>query len=151
MSGPSTGPSAGRPAGQPEKPTGGLVARVPVGLDQTLGAEYLELTGSRVVIRLNVEPHLLQPFGIVHGGVYCALVESAASMGAAAWYAERGRVVGMSNQTDFLRPVRAGVLMATGEPLHQGRTTQLWEVYIRDQTDRLVARGQVRIANLSGD
>jgi uncharacterized protein (TIGR00369 family) len=124
-------------------------ARVPVGLDQTLGAEFLELTGSRVIIRLSVGNHLLQPFGIVHGGVYCALVESAASMGAAAWYAERGRVVGMSNQTDFLRPVREGVIIATAEPLHQGRTTQLWEVYIRDEADRLVARGQVRIANLT--
>lgn len=125
--------------------------RVPVGLDQTLGAEFLELTGSRVVIRLVIDAHLLQPFGIVHGGVYCSLVESAASMGAAAWYAERGRVVGMSNQTDFLRPVREGVITATAEPLHQGRTTQLWEVYIRDEVDRLVARGQVRIANLSPD
>lgn len=125
------------------------VARVPVGLDQTLGAEFLELTGSRVVIRLAVADHLLQPFGIVHGGVYCSLVESAASMGAAAWYAERGRVVGMSNQTDFLHSVRAGVVTATAEPLHQGRTTQLWEVYIRDEDERLVARGQVRIANLS--
>ena len=125
------------------------VIRAAVGLDQTLGAEFLELTGSRVVIRLAVGPHLLQPFGIVHGGVYCSLVESAASMGAAAWYAERGRVVGMSNQTDFLRPTREGVITATAEPLHQGRTTQLWEVYIRDEADRLVARGQVRIANLS--
>ena len=124
-------------------------ARVPVGLDQTLGAEFLVLTGSRVVIRLAVGAHLLQPIGIVHGGVYCSLVESAASMGAAAWYAERGRVVGMSNQTDFLRSVRDGVITATAEPLHQGRTTQLWEVYIRDESDRLVARGQVRIANLS--
>jgi len=125
------------------------VARAPVGLDETLGAEFLELTGSRVVIRLSIGAHLLQPFGIVHGGVYCALVESAASMGAAAWYAERGRVVGMSNQTDFLCSVREGVITATAEPLHQGRTTQLWEVYIRDEADRLVARGQVRIANLS--
>ena len=125
------------------------VVRVPDGMDRTLGAEYLELTGSRVVIRLTVGPHLLQPFGILHGGVYCSLVESAASMGASAWYAERGRVVGMSNQTDFLRPVRAGVVTATAQPLHQGRTTQLWEVYIRDEDDRVVARGQVRIANLS--
>lgn len=123
--------------------------RPAVGLDQTLGAEFLELGPGRVVIRLPVGPHLLQPFGIVHGGVHCSLVESAASMGAAAWYAERGRVVGMSNQTEFLLPVRDGVITATAQPLHQGRTTQLWEVLIRDQSERLVARGQVRIANLS--
>jgi len=101
-----------------------------------------------VMIRVEVGPHLKQPFGIVHGGVYCSLVESSASMGAAAWYADRGIVVGMSNQTDFLRPVREGAITATATPVHRGRTTQLWEVQIRDGADQLVARGQVRIANL---
>lgn len=119
-----------------------------VGLDAHLGAELVDVTGSRVEIHLPVAEHIKQPFGIVHGGVYCSLVESAASMGAAAWYGERGTVVGMSNQTDFLRPVRDGRLTAVATPIHQGRTTQLWEVHVRDGSDRLVARGQVRIANL---
>lgn len=127
---------------------GEAVPRVPAGLDSTLGAEYLEMTAERVMIRVEVGPHLKQPFGIVHGGVYCSLVESSASMGAAAWYADRGIVVGMSNQTDFLRPVREGAITATATPVHRGRTTQLWEVQIRDGADQLVARGQVRIANL---
>lgn len=122
--------------------------RIPVGFDATLGAEFLELSGERVVMRLEVGPHLEQPFGILHGGVYCTLVESSASMGAGAWYATRGHVVGMANQTDFLHPVRGGTVTATATPVHQGRTTQLWEVQIRDQDERLVARGQVRIANL---
>jgi len=122
--------------------------RIPVGFDATLGAEFLELTPERVVMRLEVGPHLQQPFGILHGGVYCSLVESSASMGAGAWYSGRGHVVGMANQTDFLHSVRSGAITATATPVHQGRTTQLWQVQIHDQDDRLVARGQVRIANL---
>jgi len=135
--------SSAGPVGEPERDR-----RVPVGFDATLGVEFLELTGERVVVRLEVGPHLQQPFGIVHGGVYCTLVESSASMGAAAWYGERGHVVGMANQTDFLHPVRGGTVTATATPVHRGRMTQLWGVEVHDQDERLVARGQVRIANL---
>lgn len=122
--------------------------RRPVGLDRLIGSRFLELTGDRVVMELEIRSEHHQPFGIVHGGVYCSLVESSASMGAAAWYGDRGRVVGVANQTDFIRAVERGTVTAVAEPIHRGRTTQLWEVCIRDQADRLVAKGQVRIANL---
>jgi 1,4-dihydroxy-2-naphthoyl-CoA hydrolase len=122
--------------------------RVPVNHDAELGVEYAELTGERVVLRLSIRPEHHQPFGIVHGGVYCSLVESAASMGAAAWLGERGQVVGVSNHTDFLRAIAEGTVTAVASPVHRGRTTQLWEVHIHDQDERLVARGQVRLANL---
>ena len=54
------------------------------------------------------EPKHHQPFGIQHGGVYCAVVETAASIGAGLWFADRGTCVGVSNQTDFLRAVTRG-------------------------------------------
>jgi uncharacterized protein (TIGR00369 family) len=58
-------------------------------------------------------------------------------------------VVGVSNQTDFLRSVRDGRLTATGTPIHRGRSQQLWLVEVTDEQDRLVARGQVRLQNLT--
>ena len=118
------------------------------GLDTALGFEYHEYTGDRVVISWQVTPAQHQPFGIVHGGVYCSVVESAASMAATVWYGERGRVVGVSNQTDFLRAVSEGRLTATATPLHRGGLQQLWLVEITDEQDRMVARGQVRLQNL---
>ena len=56
---------------------------------------------------------------------------------------------GVSNQTDFLRAVRDGELTAVGTPVHRGRSQQLWQVEITDADERLVARGQVRLQNLS--
>jgi uncharacterized protein (TIGR00369 family) len=56
--------------------------------------------------------------------------------------------VGVSNQTDFLRSAREGVLTATATPIHQGRLQQLWQVNITDADERLIARGQVRLQNL---
>ncbi|WP_338185548.1 PaaI family thioesterase [Jatrophihabitans sp.] len=119
------------------------------GLDTLLGIQIVEASGDRVVLRWRVEPPLHQPFGILHGGVHCAAVESAASMGAALWFGERGNIVGVSNHTDFLRAVSDGLLTAVAEPIHRGRSQQLWLVNITDEQDRLVARGQVRVQNLT--
>ncbi|MEU3454290.1 PaaI family thioesterase [Micromonospora sp. NPDC006766] len=119
------------------------------GFTALLGLKFDEVSGDRVVIRWRVRPELHQPYGIQHGGVYCSVVETAASVGAARWLGDQGQVVGVSNQTDFLRAVRDGELTAIGTPIHRGRSQQLWAVEITDENDRLVARGQVRLQNLT--
>ena len=123
--------------------------QLPPGLDRTFGFDYDEVSPDRVVVRWTVDERQLQPYGIVHGGVYCAAVESTASIGAAIWYAERGKVVGVSNHTNFLRSAHVGdVLAATATPLHRGRLQQLWLVEVEDQAGRRIARGEVRLQNL---
>ncbi len=92
--------------------------------------------------------HLHQPFGVVNGGAHCTVVETLASVGAGMWYGERGTVVGVNNNTDFLRAVRKGILYGEATPLHRGRLQQLWQVVITDETGHVVARGQVRLQNL---
>jgi 1,4-dihydroxy-2-naphthoyl-CoA hydrolase len=113
-----------------------------------LGLEPVEVSGDRVVFRCQIRPLLHQPYGIVHGGVYCSIVESAASIGGATWFGDRGHVVGVHNATNFVRAVREGTLTATATPLQRGRTQQLWQVEIVDEQERLVAHGQVRLANI---
>ncbi|GAA0372863.1 PaaI family thioesterase [Micromonospora gifhornensis] len=127
------------------------MSELSTGFFALLGLEYGETSGDRVTVRWRVRPELLQPYGIQHGGVYCSVVETAASVGAGIWLGERGRVVGVSNQTDFLRPVGDGELTAVATPVHRGRSQQLWQVEITDAKDRLVARGQVRLQNLYPD
>jgi 1,4-dihydroxy-2-naphthoyl-CoA hydrolase len=121
-----------------------------IGLDGALGFNIDEAGPDRVVLSWTVAERHLQAFGIVHGGVHCAAVESSASIGAALWFAERGRVVGVSNHTNFLRATRAGDrLAATATPVHRGRLQQLWVVEIVDEQQRQVARGEVRLQNLA--
>jgi uncharacterized protein (TIGR00369 family) len=119
------------------------------GLIGTLGFHLVEASADRVRLEWQVTPELHQPYGLLHGGVHCAAIETVASVGAALWFGDRGEVVGVSNQTDFLRSVRDGRLTATGTPIHRGRSQQLWLVEITDEQDRLVARGQVRLQNLT--
>jgi uncharacterized protein (TIGR00369 family) len=109
-----------------------------------------ELSGSRVRASLSLGEAHHQPFGIVHGGIYAIAVEGVASAGACAAVADRGMyAVGVSNTTDFLRPVTEAEVEVLAEPIFQGRTQQLWQVSItRVDNGKLVARGQLRLQNL---
>lgn len=104
-----------------------------------------------VVAAWAARPDLHQPYGIVHGGVHCAVVETLASVGAATWLGDSGKVVGVNNNTDFYRAVSEGQLVSSATPLHRGRLQQVWIVETHDADGRLVARGQVRLQNLPGD
>jgi 1,4-dihydroxy-2-naphthoyl-CoA hydrolase len=123
--------------------------QVEAGFVKLLGLRVVEASGDRVVLACPVTPDLHQPYGLVHGGVHATLAETAASIAGALWFADRGKVVGISNHTDFLRAVRAGELRAVATPLARGRTTQLWEVAIRDDQERLVAHAKVRLQNVA--
>ena len=121
--------------------------------DAELGLVYTEVSPDGVKAHLEVKSTLLQPMGIVHGGVWCSMVESLASVSAYVWLSSNagGQVVGVNNNTDFLRAVTEGTAFGVSEPVHRGRSQQLWLVTIRDGRQRLVARGQVRLQNLSTD
>lgn len=110
-----------------------------VGFGGGIGIEYVEITPDKVVVSIEVGPHLHQPYGIVHGGVYCAIAEQVASIAGAVWLGGEGKVVGVNNNTDFLRAVTKGTLTATGTPVHRGRSQQLWRVEITDDEGRTAA------------
>jgi 1,4-dihydroxy-2-naphthoyl-CoA hydrolase len=119
--------------------------------DSELGLVFTELTPDVARARLEVQPKLLQPMGIVHGGVYCSMIESMASVAAWTWFNANGGgggVVGVNNNTDFLRAIGSGTVYGTAMPVHRGRRQQLWLVTITDADDRVLARGQVRLQNL---
>jgi 1,4-dihydroxy-2-naphthoyl-CoA hydrolase len=118
--------------------------------DTELGLQFTELTPDGARAQLEVKPHLLQPMGLVHGGVYCSMIESMASVAAFTWLATHGggNVVGVNNNTDFLRSIGSGMVYGKAEPIHRGRRQQLWLVTITGDDDRVVARGQVRLQNL---
>lgn len=114
-----------------------------------LGLEIKAADGDEVVGTWTAEPRMHQPYGIVHGGIHCSIVETLASIGAGLWLADRGTVVGVTNSTDFFKAVSEGRLTSVARPLHRGRSQQVWIVETEDENGRLVARGQVRLQNLT--
>jgi 1,4-dihydroxy-2-naphthoyl-CoA hydrolase len=113
------------------------------------GVTFTYASADRVEAEWTVEKQHLQPYGIVHGGVHCGVIETVCSIGgalAAGARGHKGGVVGLENHTSFIRGVREGVkLRAKAVPLTRGRTTQVWEAEVRDMDDKLVATGRVRL------
>jgi 1,4-dihydroxy-2-naphthoyl-CoA hydrolase len=116
-----------------------------------LGVKVLELSGDGAKITWEVSPKVHQPAGVLHGGIHSWINESLASLAGARWFAERGRVVGVNNNCDFFRAVDHGELTTIAQPVHRGRSQQLWTLETRDQQERLIALGQVRLHNLWAD
>jgi 1,4-dihydroxy-2-naphthoyl-CoA hydrolase len=114
------------------------------------GFVVTEMTGTRVAGHVDLGPDQHTPWGVVHGGVYCTVIESAASIGASSAVIDRGQfAVGVNNNTDFVRPMATGRIDVVAEPIQQGRTLQLWQVVLTRADDgKLVARGQVRLQNV---
>ena len=111
-----------------------------------MGIVILTATPEEVTCEWEVSEKHHQGYGIVHGGVHCGVVETLASIGAAVVAHPRGqRVVGLENHPSFIRAVRSGKLHALAKPVTRGRSSQVWEVWIRDETEQLVAQGRVRL------
>jgi uncharacterized protein (TIGR00369 family) len=116
------------------------------GFNEVMGLVITSATPERVVGHLDLDPAVhLQPFGIVHGGVYCAMVESLASAGAAINVMPEKTSAGIENQTSFLRSISSGRVEGVATPVQRGRQMHLWQVEIRDDQERLLAHGRVRL------
>lgn len=117
--------------------------------DAVYGLEVLDdgVADGMLRARVAIRDELRQQFGLVHGGAVAALAEALASRGTwLAVYRENKIVMGMSNETNFMRPLLAGFIHARARPRHRGRTRWVWEVEARDDDGRLCAVTTVNIA-----
>lgn len=115
------------------------------GWAKTMGVVMVSVGADEVIAEVQIADVHRQAFGDVHGGVYCGLVETAASMGAWIVANVRGQsVVGLENATSFIKAAKSGVLRATATPVTRGRKTQVWQVAVRDTDEQMVALGRVR-------
>lgn len=122
------------------------------GFNEVLGLTIVSVSYDEVVGEVAVGPHLAQPYGVVHGGVYASMVETLASVGAAIHAMAIGKhAVGLENSTSFLRATRGGTLRGVARPLVRGRKSHVWEVTITDASDKAVASGRVRALLIDAD
>lgn len=119
----------------------------PSPFDSHYGLELLDATDEVVTGRVPVGEHLLQPVGLVHGGVHAAIAEALASIGTNVGVIPDGKIgLGQSNSSSFLRPIREGTIHAVARRRHRGRTTWIWDVEVSDDGGRLCAMSRVTIA-----
>jgi len=112
-----------------------------------IGLELVSSSPEEMVGTVAVRDELLQPTGIVHGGVYAAIAESLASLGTGFVVGPEGKLaLGLSNQTSFLRPIGQGTIHARAVRKHAGRTTWVWDVEITDDAGRLCVLTRMTVA-----
>ena len=116
------------------------------GFDAAMGFRYVSASRDEVVVEYDVAEIHRQPYGIVHGGVHCGVIEAVCSTGAAMDAMARGQsVVGIENHTSFVHAIREGTVTVTATPITRGRRVQLWEAVCRDPFGKIVATGRVRL------
>jgi 1,4-dihydroxy-2-naphthoyl-CoA hydrolase len=124
-----------------------MITFEPSPFDRHYGLELGEVSAELVTATVPVREYLLQPVGLVHGGVYASIAEALASVGTNVAVVPDGNVgLGMSNNSTFLRPIRSGTIHGAARRVHRGRTTWVWDVEIADDDGKLCAVSRVTIA-----
>ncbi|MFL6518361.1 MAG: hotdog fold thioesterase [Bacillus sp. (in: firmicutes)] len=114
---------------------------------QSLGIEITQIEKGKVIATMPVDGRTHQPFGILHGGASVALAETIASVGAYELVDKEVEVVaGQEINANHVRPKSEGVVTAVGTVLHQGKTTQVWDIRITDEQDRLICVSRCTMA-----
>lgn len=114
-----------------------------------LGIEILEIGEDFIKARMPVDRRTIQPYGILHGGASVALAETLGSVASSlSLDVNRKLAVGMEINANHLRPVRSGWVFGVVRPIHLGRTTQVWEIRISDEAEKLVCISRITLAIL---
>lgn len=116
------------------------------GVSRDLGVEFVELTPERVVATMPVDGRHHQPLGYLHGGVSVVLAESVASSGGFLNCPPGKVAFGSEISASHVRPKRSGTLTAVGVPVHVGRKSQVWEVRITDEDEKMVCVPRCTVA-----
>jgi 1,4-dihydroxy-2-naphthoyl-CoA hydrolase len=118
-------------------------------LDRHLGIEYIEVGEDYLKATMPVDYRTHQPMGLLHGGASVALAETMGSAGAFLCVDSSAfNVVGLEINANHVRAVRSGLVTGIAKPIHMGRTTQLWEIRITDEADKLVCISRLTVAVL---
>lgn len=116
---------------------------------ETLGIEFLEVGDDCITARMPVDQRTIQPAGLLHGGASVSLAETLGSVAANLCVDPAFKLcVGLEINANHIRSVRTGNVYGTARPLHIGSTTQLWEIRIVDDSDRLVCVSRLTMAVL---
>ena len=115
---------------------------------ELLGLKTTLLSAEKTIVEVRVSEKLMQPYGIVHGGINALLAETAASLGANECLPDNLVPVGVSIHTNHLKAVTQGILVATATPVNIGHSLQVWSVSIHEKsTDMLTSTSTVTIKN----
>ena len=112
-----------------------------------VGIEFIEIGADYLKARMPVDQRTKQPFGILHGGASVVLAETIGSYAANMVVDYPKEIfVGQEINANHIRPVSSGYVTATASPLHMGKNSQVWEIKIYDEQEKLVCASRITMA-----
>jgi 1,4-dihydroxy-2-naphthoyl-CoA hydrolase len=115
-----------------------------------LGIEYLEIGDDYVKAKMPVDHRTRQPMGLLHGGAHVVLAESLGSMAANLCLDNsKEYALGLDINSNHIKSVREGFVFGIAKPIHIGAKTQVWEIKIYDEKDRLLNISRLTMMVLS--
>jgi uncharacterized protein (TIGR00369 family) len=111
-------------------------------LDDKLGIRITDYDPDRLVATMPVAGNE-QPYGLLHGGATCALMETVGSWAAALHAGPEKQVVGIELNASYLRAATSGVVTAVCTPVRRGRTLATFLIEITDDSGRATATGRL--------
>ena len=116
-------------------------------IDQHLGIIISEVGDDFIKGTMPADSRTCQPFGIVHGGASVVLAESLGSIaGCHVVDHNQYRCVGQDVSATHLRPVSAGLVSGIAKPVHLGKRSQVWQIKLSDDSDRLTCMVRLILA-----
>jgi uncharacterized protein (TIGR00369 family) len=114
-----------------------------------LGIEFLEVGDDYLRARVPVDARTRQPYGLLHGGVSVVLAETLGSCGAYCASPEGHHAVGLDINANHLKSVTTGWLTGVARAVHLGRTTQVWQIDMRNDAGQLCCVSRITMAILA--
>ena len=112
-----------------------------------LGIIFSAFTENSLSATMPIDHRTCQPLGLLHGGISAALAETVASSAANYCVDQReAYCVGLDINANHIRGITSGIVTATASPFHLGKSTQVWEVRIVDQAQRLICIARMTMA-----
>lgn len=109
-----------------------------------LGIEFIAYGDDYITAKMPVDVRTLTPYGLLHGGSSVVLAETLGSIAANCTVdLSKQSYVGLEINANHIRGVKGGVIYGTARPHHMGRRTQIWEIKITNEDNKLVCISRI--------
>lgn len=114
---------------------------------QHLGIEITAISDNYIEGTMPADERTFQPFKLVHGGANVVLAESLGSIGAQLTIdPDKYYCVGQEVNANHVRGVRKGLVRGRAEQIYKGKTSQVWQINLYDERNKLTCTSRLTVA-----
>jgi 1,4-dihydroxy-2-naphthoyl-CoA hydrolase len=108
---------------------------------------FTEIGDNYLIAKMPVDKRTQQPYGLLHGGASVVLAETLGSVAAMLMVdPDKFYCVGLDINANHIRGIKEGWVYGKTTPVHVGRTTQVWQIEIKNESEQLICVSRITMA-----